>query len=302
MSLTEAEVAICNQSLARIGSTTFTYAVQTSVQAEKCILHYEQTRNALQRSFEWPFCSERDTLAIVKTITLDSAPAPDAWAVDDEITGTSSYTTATVVSVTSDIEYDIAYISGDFTDGETITNATDIEIVTWEGIPLEYEDETVLWYDESASDDVKCGTGYPSVEDSAPEFGYDYKYKLPEDFDRLKRNWRRRYQHWDIEGDYLLSDDDSVYIEYIKKVTDPDEFDPLFIEILILTLARKLISTLAGTKSSPLVQEVNQELFTVLARAKAVCRAETEDLGRSDWNLARYGSGKITPSRSATSG
>lgn len=297
MSLSEVEIVICNQSLARIGSKQITYAIQTSVEGVQCNLHYPQTRDALQRSFEWPFASERATLEIVKTLILDSSPNPDAWAVDDEITGTSSYTTATVISVTSDVEYEIAYISGDFTDGETITNG-DVEVVTWEGIPLEYEDETLLWYDESASDDVKCGTGYPVVEDSTPDFEWDYKFKLPDDFLRLKTNYTvddsyATDQRCTIEGNYLLTNDDEAEIKYIRKVTDPDEFDPLFTEVMVLMLAKKLIPPLAGTKNPELVQDVNRDLATVMARARTVCRAETNVSGRSDWNLSRYSSGKV---------
>ncbi len=63
MSLTEAEVKVANQALDRIGSKNFTYAVQTGVEALKCITIYEQTRNALQRSFEWSFASARKTLS-----------------------------------------------------------------------------------------------------------------------------------------------------------------------------------------------------------------------------------------------
>lgn len=298
MSLTADEIVICNQSLFRIGAKSFAYATQTTInvnEAEKCETFYAQTRDALQRSFDWPFASERVALDIVKTLTLDASPYPSAWEVDDVITGLSSYTTATVVSVTSDVEYEIAYISGDFTDGETITDG-DVEAVTWEGIPLTYEDETVLWYD--TGNDVKCGTGYPVVENSTPDFEWDYKFKLPSDFLRVKSDYTADdtvtvNERFAIEGKYLLTDDDEAEIKYIKKITDPAEFDPLFTELFILTLAKKLIPALAGTKNPELVQDVNRDLATVTARARTVCGAETNTTGRSDWNLARFGSGKV---------
>jgi hypothetical protein len=261
-------------------------------------LHYSQTRDALLRSFDWNFASARAELTLLQTLTLDSSPKHDVWAVGDVITGTSSYTTATVVSVTSNIEYEIAYISGDFTDGETITNAIDIAVLTWEGIPLEYEDETLLWYDESASDDVKCGTGYPTVADLPPDFEWSYKFKLPDDFLRLKSDYTADEtlgvnDRFTIEGKYLLTNDDEAEVRYIRKVTDPAEFDPLFTEVLILQLALKLVNPLAGTNTSQLKRDLKQDLADAMRRARTVCSTEINVSGRSDWNLARYGSGKV---------
>ncbi len=293
MSLTAAEIIVCNQALDRIGSKNIAFATQATEnvnEATKCETAYTQTRDALQRSFEWPFASARKQLDIVKTLIVDVSPSPDAWAVDDVITGTSSYETATVVSVTSDVEYDIAYLSGDFTDGETLTNGT-VYVVTWEGIPLTYEGETLLWYDESSSDDVKCAAGYPDVDNLTPDFGYDYQYKLPSDFLRLKGDYDNA--DYKIEGKYLLSDDDDVCIKYIKKVTDPTEFDPLYVELLVLSMAKKLIPALVGTKSPGLVEEVARDLMNVRARATAVCRAETDRTGYSSWNNARFGTGIV---------
>ena len=199
MSLTAAEVVVANQSLDRIGSKNFTLAVQTGNEGVKCNTHYEQTRDTVLRSFNWPFAKDRKSL---------------------------------------------------------------------------------------------------SAETNTPDFEWDYKYKLPTDFHRLVMNYTTGDtagigDRFDIEGDYLLSNYDEADIVYIKKVTDPADFDPLFTEVLILTLAKKLISALAGTKSPGLVEDVKTDLKIAMAKAKGVCRAETNVSGRSDWNLARYSSGKV---------
>jgi hypothetical protein len=297
--LTEAEVEIANQALDKLGANTFTYAVQTSNEAVKCDRHYAQTRDALLRSFEWNFASARAELVLLQTLTLDLMPMPVNWTVGTVITGMTSGTTATIIAVTSFNEYEIAYLSGDFTVGEIITDGT-AEQLYWEGQPLYWEGDFLLWWD--SGNDYVCTTGYPVVANIAPDFGYNYQYVLPVDFDRFKRIWRRRFQHWTIEGNRLLTDDDSVNAEYIRKVTDPTEFDPLFTEVLILLLALKMVNPLAGTNAVALIQNLKQELLEATKRAKAVCRAEIDDSGRSSWNLARYSSGIITPSRSATSG
>jgi len=194
MSLTEAEVEIANQALAGIGSKRFTLAVQTGNEGVMANLHYEQTRDALLRSFEWPFASDRATLA----------------------------------------------------------------------------------------QDTK-----------APDFDWDHQYKLPEDFLRLKSFCgesitSRVGNRWTIEGKKILTSDDEADIEYIKKVTDPDDFDPLFTEVFILKLSLKFLPSLAGTKTSDLRDRLNGELKDLLSRVRTICRQEVNVSGRSDWNMARY--------------
>jgi hypothetical protein len=295
MTLSSDEIVICNQALDRIASKNFTYATQaTDIEGIKCSNIYEQTRDSLLRSYNWPFARARAELDIVQTLTLDSSPV-SAWSAGATITGMTSYATATIISATSDVEYEIAYLSDDFDDAEFLTDG-DVEVVAWEGIPLEYEDETVLWYD--TGNDVQCGTGYPDVADSTPAFEWDYKYLLPEDYIRLTGNYTitddsEPTERCTVEGGYLLSNDNEAEIRYVKKVTDPDDFDPLFTEVLILTLAKKLIAPLAGTKSPSLVEEIGRELSYATAKARTVCGTEVNTTGASKWNNARYGSGKV---------
>jgi hypothetical protein len=199
MAFTENEVAVCNQSLGRFGATNFTYADQTGVEYEKCNLYYTQTRNALQRSFNWPFASVR------KALTADT---------------------------------------------------------------------------------------------TTPDFEWDYQYKLPLDFLRLKsleedEGYEGPTVRYAIEGNYLRTNYATANIRYIKKVIDPDDWDPLFTEYFILTLTKKLMNVLAGTKSPSLVEDINREWKEAKMRAKAVCREETDTSGHSAWNNARYGSGKV---------
>jgi len=194
MALLTKEVDVCNQSLDRIGSKNFTLAVQTGVEALKCITIYTQTRNALLRSFEWSFASARKTLS-------------------------------------------------------------------------------------------------PEVND--PEFEWDYRFKLPDDYLRFKSDYGLDDSYdvdarFTIEGNYYLTNNDEVDLRYIKKVTNPDDFDPLFTEVLVLTLAKKLIPALAGTKSPTLLEDVGRDLADALSHARTVCRQEVNVSGRSDWRQARH--------------
>jgi len=293
MSLSEAEVGVVNQANDRVGIGQIAYETQTTLTALTAIRHYEQTRNSLLESFEWPFATDREELGKISTIVLDAEPGPDNWAVGDTITGVSSGTTAEILTVTSGTEYEIIHLSGDFTAGETITNAIVYDVV-WQGIPVVYGDDTVCWYDDSDSDQVVCGTGYPVVTGITPDFEWTHQYHLPNDFLRLKDIYEddgtdQVDNRWVREGKRILTNYDTCNIRYIKKITDPDDFDPLFTEVLILRTALKLTPPLAGTKTNPLKADIKEDLRIAEQKARLVAAQETNVSGRSDYDLARYG-------------
>ena len=294
MALTQLEIDVLNQAQDRIGGAQIAFALQTDLASVRAIRHYEQTRDALLRSYEWPWASERVGLSQISTLTLDKMPTA-AWAVGDTITGITSGTTATILTVTSETEYDIIYLSGDFTDGETITNADDVEILYWEGQPLTYEGETLYSYDDSDSEQVKCGTGYPVVAAKTPAYKWAYQYQLPDDFMRLREVYEddgtdEVNYRWEIEGRKILTDYDTCNIKYVRKVTLPTDFDPLFTEVLILRLALKLINPTAGTKTNDIKADIKDDLRLAEAKAKIISLQENDTSGRANFNLARYGS------------
>jgi hypothetical protein len=291
MALTQLEIDLCNQGFYLMGGKKVVLATQAATpEGIAANDFYVQTRDALQRFFEWPFCRTRDTLSPIYTIEFDTSPGPAAFVVGDVITGVNSEATATIITVVSDVEYEIAYLDGTFEDGETITNAT-VEDVVWQGIPVVMDDEQVVWYDTADSDQLVCSTGYPSLTLYAPEFGFDYQFLLPADFIRFRKNYSGSRRT--IEGNRLLSNDDSGQVLYVKKITDTTLFDPLFVEILTLRLALKFVNVIAGTKSSEMLQNLKQDLQVATATARSVCGSEENDTGKSNWNNARFGDGIV---------
>lgn len=292
MSLIQTEIDLCSQAYERIGSGSFTLANQaTNVLGIRANLHYAQTKNSLLRSYEWNFARTRAALAQISTLTLDVMPT-SAWAVGDTITGITSGATAEILTVTSETEYEIIHLDGTFEDGETITNA-DVEIVYWEGIEVEYEGETVYWFDDSDAEQVVASD--LTVTEKTPDFEWDYQYHLPNDYKRLIKVYEDEGcdevdKRWTIEGNRILTNYDTLNIRYVKNVTDPGDFDELFKEILILRLALKFIPATAGTKSGPLTAEIKEELKVAEGKARVINAQENNQTGRSDWNLARYGS------------
>jgi len=199
----ESNTSICNQSLGRIGATRindFDDTSETSLSVIQCRLHLEPSRDALLRSFFWPFAAARKTLS------------PD--------------------TVDPSFEWDNQFIlPTDFLYLRSIFDSADI--------------------------------GALSLSDS-------------------------RQSHA-IEGRRILTNDSSMKIRYTKKVTDPSQFDPLFVEVLVLRLAMKLTAGLAKTDPK-LRSDILTELRLLMPAVRALSRQEAELIGRVDlflWNDAR---------------
>ncbi len=131
---------------------------------------------------------------------------------------------------------------------------------------------------------------------SDPDFEYDNQFLLPDDFMRLKSVFGNNFTATEntrfsfaIEGNLLLTDDDEVFLRYIKKVTDVTEFDSLFVEVFILSLALKLVAELGGG-APKLQQVVQQELAVLMRQVRTIDRQETNTIGRVNrrpWMEAR---------------
>ncbi len=136
-----------------------------------------------------------------------------------------------------------------------------------------------------------------------PDFQWDFQYLLPNDFMRMKsiyenRNTGINFRSYELEGDILLTNETTMEIKYIKKVTDPSKFDSLFIEVLVLKLALKLVS-LAGANPK-MAETIGRELASVMPQVRALDAQETNTAGRlesSTWNDARYGGREGFPMR-----
>lgn len=129
-----------------------------------------------------------------------------------------------------------------------------------------------------------------------PAFKWSYSYALPNDFLRLIRVYDgsdlpggATYTSYELEGKNLLTDEATCYIEYIKWVSSEGEWDSLFIEVLVLQLARKLIIPLS--LDVKLKQDIDKDLAPLMRQVRALDRQEGEHIGRDElltWRDARY--------------
>ena len=145
-----------------------------------------------------------------------------------------------------------------------------------------------------------------SQDANSPAFQWAYAYLLPADFlrhiliyDGSDLPQGRTYVSYELEGNRLLIDESEVYMKYIRWVQSPASWDPLFIEIMVLSLAQKLCIPLAGGGRDGLALklDIDQDLFGkpgkpgLMSKVRAMDRQEAEHIGRDElrtWADARF--------------
>lgn len=128
------------------------------------------------------------------------------------------------------------------------------------------------------------------------DFEWDNQFILPTDFLAMRSIYEGRFsgenfRSFALEGQRLLTNDDTMEIRYTKKVTDASKFDPLFVEALVLLLADKLIGPLPGGDAR-IQKKIDDALDKLMPAVRALDGQETNTDGRVEsgtWNDARYG-------------
>ena len=135
-----------------------------------------------------------------------------------------------------------------------------------------------------------------SQDTETPAFEYDYAYTLPNDFLRHVLLWDgsdlpggRVYTSYDIEGDRVLIDESTVYLKYLRWIPSEADWDPLFIEVMVLQLAKKLCMPLS--QDAEIKADLDRDLEPLMRRVRALDRQEAEHWGRDElkvWLDSRY--------------
>ena len=84
----------------------------------------------------------------------------------------------------------------------------------------------------------------------APAYGYDYAFQLPANPYCLRvlelYEEREDGADWHIEGRTLVTDSDTARVKYIKRVTDPTQFDTGFVNALVPLIASEVAIPITG--------------------------------------------------------
>lgn len=125
---------------------------------------------------------------------------------------------------------------------------------------------------------------------ATPVSGYTYQHQLPTDCLRVLAVYngtdegdRLRGKQFRIEGTKVLSENDTIYLKYIARVTDPNQFTMDFIETFVAKLQAELAYALTGDKN---LAEAGFKLYLgKLSEAKGIDAQEEdhEELEANDW-------------------
>jgi len=306
MALTSAEVDICNKSLDKIGATSFTFGDVTSNESIKCLRHFDQTRDSLLRSYEWPFAKTR--------LRLVSGWLTDTIYTTDQYVWQSALLYKCATAHTSDVfATDLAAVkwvlvstvddwatATDYALGETVVN----DAVLY---------QCILTHTSGDTDD-EPGTGatwetYWIVTTTKPTNVFGYSYDIPANSLRLIENqtintsnvnwnWYGSYTYprsnkpadtWVLETNTILTNDTEVDIVYIDTIDTTTKWDALFMELFIALLAKKLLSLAGfGQGTASLREDLKEEIKELTKEANSVGSQEGNNSGSSDWNNSRY--------------
>lgn len=120
------KTAIANIGLYMIGGGAITSITSQKPNAVKINTIFESVVRELLAE-DWYFSRKRvkfEDLVQVFKLTIDAAPTPAPWYVGGVITGGTSEVTCTVLEVLSDTVYLVTKPTGDWTDGETLSDGT----------------------------------------------------------------------------------------------------------------------------------------------------------------------------------
>jgi len=128
-----------------------------------------------------------------------------------------------------------------------------------------------------------------AVLSTAPAFGFAYQYTLPAApycLRALRINEDARYV-FKVEGRRLLTDQASVDLEFIKRIVNPAEFDPLLVAVIVAKLAHCLAYPI--TQSSAVRDRMEKKFIAALSEARSVDSQEgsPDVLKTSTWLDAR---------------
>jgi hypothetical protein len=124
-----------------------------------------------------------------------------------------------------------------------------------------------------------------SLDTGVPAFEWAHQYELPSNLLRFVGLYEVTAAYA-LEGNMLLTDEAEANIWYIKQVTDVTQFEPLFVELLALSLALKLCVPLSQDKR--LYEQLYQEKQEMMSQARLANRIETNTVAKANtWIDAR---------------
>lgn len=123
---------------------------------------------------------------------------------------------------------------------------------------------------------------------AAPDWGFTYQHQLPSDLLRILEVRDLSTDEYQIEDNKIMADEDTLYVRYIKQVTDPNEYDALFIDAVASRMAYEMCESL--TQSNSKRQLAWEEYMEAMVSARRVDAQENPAgvFEEDSWIEARY--------------
>jgi len=120
---------------------------------------------------------------------------------------------------------------------------------------------------------------------TTPDFDFDYEYTLPTSPYCLRVLNMEDDAAFEIKGRKLETDGNECKIKYIARIVDPTKLDPLFINVMVCSLASQLAIPL--TTSGTLKDRMDQELLAAKLEAGMIdsMEGQAEDRDESESDL-----------------
>lgn len=120
-----------------------------------------------------------------------------------------------------------------------------------------------------------------------PLYEWAYRFILPTNPPVIKIISVQNNIPFKIEGNYLVSNSDSIKLKYIARITDPNLYDSLFINVLVLRLAYEISFSL--TSQTSLSDNIYKQYILALEEAKNQNSQDDNELPIQDstWTNSR---------------
>ncbi|MBI1213957.1 MAG: hypothetical protein GC190_21050 [Alphaproteobacteria bacterium] len=123
-----------------------------------------------------------------------------------------------------------------------------------------------------------------------PAFGFANQYELPADCLRVRAIENGEADDWRVEGRRILTDMGApIFVKYTARVTDPAQFDPLFVAALAARVAADIAVSLSESTSK--AQGLWQIYLGKLHEAwkNDAIEGQPDALPQGSWVGARFG-------------
>lgn len=258
--MTVTKTNIVNQALIALGELVVVDVDSDSTKRATTMKElFDVKRNYLLRKYEWKFATKRATLIVVDN-KLDFDAETVDFAVGEKATGdAAAYGT-------------VVYLMRDGTAGTLWLKDVDGIFVNNEAL---------------TGDIVGAATVDGILQSVTPVNEFDYIYALPSDYIKLIELYPN-YISYRIESNFILCGESTeLDIKYTYKVTNPDEFDAMFVEAFAALLARETAIPLTDSLRK---QKKMDELFEdkiADARFSGSIEDDLEEIEAEDWLTSR---------------